>query len=170
MCTPYQALYKQENGFTLIELIAVLVLVAILAGTLSAKLIPSRSFELLASRDRLISAFSSAQQLAMAQSARVQFLILAPASSGEGYRLDIRQDNNANSVFASDESIRIDGQQYPIVLSSAHILSHSGFNIIADGSAPFNIDRLGATSGATITLSQGADTVNINVSALGNIE
>lgn len=149
------ALYKAQTnkGFTLLELIAVLVLVGILAGTVSARLLPSDTFQLQSSRDQVVTAFFAAQQRAMAQTNSVRLSLVSPN------QIDIREDTDGDGDFNDESSLRLGGTGYPVTLLSHQTIS----------AAIFDFDRLGKTSASTLTLSQGSDSVNISVTATGYI-
>ena len=140
-------------GFTLIELISVLVLVAILATTFISKTTPSNSFQIQASRDQLVAAFFIAQQKAMVQSQAIQL-------STSGTTIDIRQNADANGVFSSTESMTVGGISYPIEILPNQSLS----------SSIFVYDRLGQTTAGSVTLTQGTGRVDVVVSATGFAE
>ena len=141
---------KQANGFSLVELIAVLVILGVLASTATSILLPSRTLQLQAARDQVIAALFAAQQLAMTQSGGVR------ASVGAG-QIDIREDLNSNGDFSDDVSQRVGGVQYPISLLKSQSIS----------SLHFDYNRLGQTSGGLITLSQDSSAVVITVTDSG---
>ncbi len=127
-----------QRGFTLIELIAVMVIVGVMSVTLFSRLGSVNSTSVQASRDDLIAALFFAQQTAMARSG-VQLVVssssvsvtenLPPVTSLQSY-------NFANGVSAT-----------PLTLS---------------------YDKLGRTTSSTITLtnSVGASAM-VNVEASG---
>jgi MSHA pilin protein MshC len=141
------------KGFTLVELIAVLLIVGVLGTVVTTRLIPSSSFELQASRDQLVAAFLSAQQLAMAQQDRVRILT-------SGATVDIRRDQNGDGSFANSESVSIDGVQYPLSVSGATTFS----------STSFDFDRLGRTSSGFITLTLRSNNTVLTVNEAGYLE
>ena len=145
-------LSSKQCGFSLIELIAVLIIVGFITATATSTLIPSTSFQLQASRDQVVTAFFSAQQRAMVQ----QDAVAVFASANQ---IDIRQDSNNDSTFAASESIRVGGVQYPIALMANQTLS----------SATFQFDKLGYTTAGALTLSQSGANVVINVTATGYV-
>lgn len=141
----------REQGFTLLELIAVLALVGILATTVTTGLLPSASFQLQSSRDQVVTAFFSAQQRAMAQTNAVRLSI-----SGTN-QIDIREDTDSDGSFADESSSRLGGVQYPINLLANQSLTN----------ANFDFDRLGRTGAANLTLSQSGSSVTIAVTSTG---
>lgn len=143
----------KHKGFTLIELISILVIVSIISVTLIARSTPTDTFQLQASRDQLVAAFFSAQQKAMVQSQAIQL------STG-GNIIDIKQDTNSDGNFASEASLSIGGVAYPWPLRANQSLSDSTF--------VFN--RLGQTTAGAISVSMGESSVIVNVSATGFAE
>jgi len=139
-----------SRGFTLLELITVLVILAILTATAISNLVPSRTFQMQATRDTLVAAFYSSQQKAMMQSAPVRLITSINA-------IDIRIDSNNDGSFAINESVLLGGVQYPITINPAQSLT----------SHIIDFDRLGRTSSSTIVLSQSGSSVSINVSDNG---
>ncbi len=135
---------RRHLGFTLIELVAVLVLVGILGTTITTAVMPSDTFQMQSSRDQVVTAFFSAQQRAMAQTSPVSLVLSSPNT------VDVRQ---------SGSSIRAGGVQYPITLLPNQTLSAS----------TIAFDRLGRTSAVDLTLSQNGDSVTISVSSTGYI-
>ncbi len=144
----------KQAGFTLLELVAVMIIAAILAASAASKLFSNAPLELMATRDKVVAAFSSAQQLAMAQAVPVRF----STSSG---RIDIRQDTNTDDVFSASESVSIDGVQYPLPISTSQTMSAESFDFL---------NRLGRTSAGTITLSQDTSSVTISITTSGFIQ
>jgi len=144
----------KQLGFTIIELVAVLVLVGLLGATASSRLFSPSTFGLQASRDQVVSAFRSAQQLAMTQGLDVRF------SSSAG-SIDIRQDNNSDSIYGATESVRIDGVQYPFDFNTSQSLTISQFDFTTG---------LGRTSAGSITISQDGASVVVSVSSAGFVE
>jgi len=133
-----------QNGFTLVELISVLVIVAVIGVTASSRFISNTAFELQEGRDQIVLAFRSAQQLAMTQVASVSF-------SSSASTIDVRQDGS---------SVILNGLQYPVALENDQRVS----------SRTFNFDRLGRTDAGTLTLSKSGTSVSISVSSSGFIQ
>jgi MSHA pilin protein MshC len=142
-----------QAGFTLLELVAVLVIVGALAATSTSRIMPSSSLQLQSSRDQVVAAFFSAQQLAMAQAAPVRLTIIAPN------QIDIRQDSDGDGDFGDEASLQLAGTRYPFSLLVNQALTP----------AIFNFDRLGRTAATSLSLSQSDVSKEILVSATGYI-
>ncbi len=134
----------------MIELVAVLIIIGLLAATATSTLIPSTSFQLQASRDQIVTAFFSAQQKAMTQLDPVAVFTSAN-------QIDIRQDSNNDGTFTASESVTVGGVTYPVALLANQTLT----------GATFQFDRLGYTTPGSVTLSQNGANVAINVTATG---
>lgn len=141
---------KNQQGFSLVELITVLVIVGVLASVASSRMGPQATLQLQAGRDMVVSAFFVAQQTAMAQSQPVRVI------AGDG-RIDIRVDRNGDGLFSADESLSFAGTFYPRALPGNLQIS----------AASIDYDRLGHASPAQITLSQGGASVSLTISEAG---
>lgn len=150
-------LEKRIKGFTLFELVAVLVLLGILGSTFSAALLPSSSFQLQASRDQVVAAFVVAQQRSMSRLSSVRLSIETP--SGAPVLIDVREDSDADRDYDDETSIRTGGTSYPLRLLGNQRLTE----------AEFIFNRLGQTSSRELVLSQGSSFVNISVNRSGYI-
>ncbi|WP_086931228.1 GspH/FimT family pseudopilin [Agarilytica rhodophyticola] len=138
----------QVKGFSLVELIAILLLIAILGGAATSSLLPSTTFQLQASRDQIITAFFIAQQRAMVQTNPVRLVIRAPN------QVDVREISGS-----VDASINTSAVRYPI-----NLLDNQNLTPIA-----ITFDRLGrpTNGGATLTLNQNSESLQITISATG---
>ena len=132
---------RQERGFTLVELITVLILVSIISVTAVSKMSGVSSANLQASRDDLIAALFFAQQTAMARS-NIQLVVTA----------------NSVSVTENGAPIVVHSKGYPLTL--AHGVTASA--------ATLSYDKLGRTTATTISLSAaGGVSASIVVEASG---
>lgn len=143
----------KQAGFTLIELISILVIISVLSATLIARTMPSDTFQLQASRDQLVAAFFSAQQKAMVQAQAIQL-------STTGQIIDVKQDTDSDGDFTTEASLSMGGVAYPWSIRSNQSLSDSTF--------VFN--RLGQTTAGTVTISMAGKSVDVSVSATGFAE
>lgn len=140
----------RQSGFSLVELVAVMVIVGIVAAVGSSRIASQQGFQLQGGRDVLVSALFVAQQKAMSQTAPVQL-------TTAGSRVDIRLDTNGDGSFGAAESIHIAGQQYPITLpGSVSVSSHS-----------IQYDRLGRTAATTMIVSGASTSIAVQISATG---
>lgn len=145
-----KALSPKPRGYTLVELVAVLVLLGILSAAVFSRFTSPSVFELQAGRDQVVAAIHSAQQLAMAQRSRVRFL-------AQGNQISILLDTNGDGAFLSSEAITVDGVAYPYTLPSGQSIT----------AASFDFDRLGRTSAGAAVLSHQDASVTVNVTAVG---
>lgn len=140
------------TGFTLVELIAVLIVVGVLAAMVGSRMISQTTFQLQAGRDLLTTALFSAQQKAMVQLAPVRVLV-------SGSTIDIRLDMNGDGNFSNNESVYVAGSQYPLVVDGGVIFStHS-----------FDYNHLGHTTPAVISVGKGEQSIQVTVTATGYV-
>jgi len=132
---------NEQQGFTLIELVCVLVLVGLLSVTLVSRYDnTSISSALQAGRDDLITALFFAQQTAMARS-NIQTVVTS----------------SAVSVTESGTPIVVSKYGYPLSFPSG----------VTATAATFTYDKLGQTTAATITLSDSGLSVVVTVETTG---
>ena len=131
-----------ERGFTLIELISVVILISIISVTLFSRLGNIQTANLQASRDDLIAALFFAQQTAMARSG-IQLVLTG----------------NSVSVTENGSPIVVHSQGYPLNFPTG----------ISSTSGTFTyLDKLGQTNSGVIVLSNTTgQTVTITVEASG---
>ena len=137
-------------GFTMIELIAVMVIVGVVSVAAVGKFMSPDLYALQAARDQTILCIQGAQQLAMTQARSVRVLL-------SGSTLDVRKDANNDGVFASGESVMLGAVTYPIALGQG----------VSVSATTLNFNSLGEVAASTITLSQQSRSLNITVSATG---
>jgi MSHA pilin protein MshC len=131
-----------QRGFTLIELIAVMVIVGVMSVSLSSRLGSMNSTKIQAGRDDLIAALFFAQQTAMARSG-IQLIVTT----------------NAVSVTENGTPIIVHSQAYPLSFSSG---------VTATTPLVFTYDKLGRTTAAVITLAgTGGFGATVTVEASG---
>ncbi len=132
---------RTQQGFTLIELITVMILVGIISVTLFSRLGSVNSANIQAGRDDLIAALFFAQQSAMARS-NIQLIL----------------STNSVSVTENGTPIKVHAQGYPLTLPSGVTVTPM----------TLTYDKLGRTTAATITLSAtGGLTASITLEASG---
>jgi MSHA pilin protein MshC len=130
----------REKGFTLIELISIMILISILSVVLFSRLGATTTAVVLGSRDDIIAAFSLAQQTAMMRS-------------------------NVTLVITTT-SISVNENGNPIVGSSYPLNMPSGVNL-APAPATFSFDKLGRTTSNTITVTGSGASAQIAVQSSG---
>lgn len=142
--------YKRAQGFSLVELIAVLVIVAIVGGVAISRSLPSTSLQLLAARDLLITSVLLAQQKAMSQSAPVVLVTAA-------HQIQIKLLPSDDSSSAVTQARRVSGMSFPLYLPADIQLNH----------AQLQFDHLGHTEPTLLTISKGAASVTVSVNEVG---
>lgn len=140
-----------SSGFSLIELVAVMVIVSVLATVAVVRIMPSAVHEIQAAKDQLASALAYAQQRALYTPYTVRVIL-------SGNQIDIREDINNDSSYSESERIRHGAVQYPLSLVnqvqvSSHVLDYDTLGEIA---AP-----------TTVTLSKGSRSVSLAISLSG---
>lgn len=139
------------SGFSLIELVAVMVIVAVLATVAVVRIMPSAVFELQAAKDQLTSSLAFAQQRALYTPNTVRVML-------SGGQIDIREDVNGDSSYAESERIRHGAVQYPLVL----------VNNVQASTEVIDFDTLGeVATPVSVVLSKGSRSVSVAVSLSG---
>jgi len=132
---------KRERGFTLIELIAVMIIIGIISVSLFSRLGNVTSANLQAGRDDLIAALFFAQQTAMARSG-IQAIVTA----------------SSVSVTENGTPLVVHEKGYPLSFPSG----------VTATPATFTYDKLGRTTAATINLtSTSGASASVTVEASG---
>ena len=132
---------RGEQGFTLIELIAVIILISIMSVTLFSRLGSVNSANIQAGRDDLIAALFFAQQTAMARN-NIQLIITV----------------NTVSVTENGIPIKVHAQGYPLAFPSG----------VTTTPVTLSYDKLGRTTATTISLSAtGGLSASITLEASG---
>lgn len=141
---------KKAQGFTLVELITVMVILGVLGASFASRMMPHTTLQLQGGRDLAISAFFMAQQKAMSQNYATQVLT-------DGNTIDVRLDQNQDDIFSADESIRLASSAYPLSVGGGIVLN----------ATQFVFDRLGHTTAGSVQLSKGDASVTITVTGTG---
>ncbi len=132
-----------------------MVLVGLLAAAASSRFFGNDIQRIQKSRDHLVAAFFSAQQLAMAQRDPVRLVVQTNSTSGLD-EIDLQQNSGAGFT-----SLRFwDGQNYPLALDADQGLT----------AATFNFDRLGQTAARNLTLTQGSSSTTISINEAGFVQ
>lgn len=135
---------KQERGFTLIELITIIIMIGIIGSQVYPRFLDSDVFQVQQSRDDTVAALLFAQQVAMARDSAsnpIRFV-----SSGNSITV---QENGSDLINGS--------LQYPFNLPAGISLE----------TATLNYDKLGRTTATGLTLSKGSNSVEIQISGSG---
>lgn len=134
---------KRQKGFTLIELIAILVILGAVAVTASARFASTDLARLQASRDDLVAALFFAQQIALARSSNTNPIAVTVSSGGV-------------SVTENGTPVGVHQVTFPAGVTAS--------------AANINYDKLGRTTNGTvaITLSAGGgNEATVTVSGSG---
>jgi MSHA pilin protein MshC len=129
-----------QRGFTLIELIAVMIIVGVMSVVLFSRIGSFSHSNVQAGRDDLIAALFFAQQSAMARSS-IQLTVTA----------------NSVSVEENGTPIVVHSQGYPLAFQ----------NGVSATPAIFSYNKLGGTTAGTITLSGNGASASVSVEASG---
>ena len=134
---------RNERGFTLIELITVIILVSIISVTLFSRLGNVSNANLQAGRDDLIAALFFAQQTAMARS-----------------NIKLILTNNSVSVTENGIPLNVHSQGYPLNFPS-------GITTTPQTLTYDKLGRIAVPSAILITLSANTATAVVTVEASG---
>ncbi len=151
-----RSLVSDLSGFTLVELICVMVIVSLLAAIAIPRMMSPSVLALQSAKDQLLLSLSYAQQKALSAPYAVQLVTSSNL-------IDVRQDKNADGFFSESERVRVGGTTFPIALSAPLTLS----------SHTLLYNSLGETQPAQIQLYQdelkrsGAPKVIVTVSGSG---
>lgn len=140
-------MYKRDycSGFSLIELIAVIVIMAVLALVVSPSFFGRDAASVQTTRNNIIMAFSQAQQIAMAQ------------GNASVVLTETSVDVQANNV-----SVSWPGTSYPYSFPSDTLVTNTAT------AGTWTFDKLGRTQAGTVVISgQQSVTQSITVEASG---
>lgn len=145
---PVMIMGRRIQGFSIIELIAVLVIVGVLTLTVALRLGDGSAASVQSSRDLLATAVFSAQQIAMARGGPDNPVVLVVTAS-------------SLSITEAGQPVDGPGGQYPLALPG-------GARVLAGvGSYPF--DKLGRTQAASFTLERGGVSAQVTLEASGYV-
>ena len=139
---------KQERGFTLIELIAVIILLAIISAAIGSHFSDQKAASVQSSRDDVIAALFFAQQTAMARG---------------GVEVSINSEGNSITVTENGAPIKLHSDAYPLSFPE-------GIEVKVDPEdlGVISYNKLGqASSPATITVKRGNVSATINLETSG---
>ncbi|AQT59086.1 type II secretion system protein [Cellvibrio sp. PSBB023] len=125
---------KAEQGFSLLELITVMILLGILSVTLFSRLGPVSTAAVQSGRDDIIAALFFAQQTAMMRSS--------------GGNIVLQLTTHSVSVTENGQPIRVAADYYPLALPQG----------VSATPATFVFDKLGRTTANSITLTGSGNT------------
>lgn len=120
-----------------------MLIVGILSVSAISKISSSTTMQLQSSRDTLVAAFRSAQQLAMVRQSAVM----------------LTTTNSTIEIQVDGANASVGGVQYPVTLVPGQTLT----------AASFTFNRLGHTAAATLALSQKGDVVTVAIDSSGYI-
>ena len=161
---------RSNNGFTIIELVAVLVLIGVLAGTTYSRWFASDSFESSATVADITSVARLAQRIAISKPANI--ITLEVNNVAGTWQLAVMEDDGGtiSTLFeinnASGNTISVSGVTGPVTLSAANDLIVN-YDSLGNVSA-LNVggSSLGENLGVTISVSIDAPK-NMCISPLG---
>lgn len=137
---------KSAQGFTLVELVSIIVVLSIISVTVLNSRGNSDAQRVQASRDQVLLALRSARHLAMAKS-----------SSGRSIQFIALASNDSIDVRDAGASVSLGAASYPYVLGA-------GIEIT---DASFSFDKMGRTSPGSISISAKDASATVSVSANG---
>ncbi|MBW8182822.1 type II secretion system protein [Shewanella nanhaiensis] len=154
-----EKLIRRETGFTLVELVTTIILIAILSVVVLPRMLTNSSYSAFTLRDEFISELRKAQLLAMNNQGRCYRV----AVDSQGYQLQRFGDLTCTTTTSPTESKR-------------HFEGGARLSLISSASNSFNIDFSGNSHGVTNLACSGAcinvvadATLTINVESQGYI-
>lgn len=139
-------LYTDQKGFSLIELIAVIIILGIVSVLVFGRFTNADTAAVQSGRDQVLNALFVAQQLAMVRDAGSDTIQVAIT----GDSADITENGN---------SLNRSGVQYPLALPEGVA--------VTGGTGVYTYDKLGRTTPAVIALSRGGTSASIRLEASG---
>ncbi|WP_347330943.1 type II secretion system protein [Marinimicrobium locisalis] len=137
---------RAQRGFSLIELIAVIIVLGIISVVALPRFYSTDVAAVQSARDQTLTAFSTAQQLAMAR-------------ASDANPIQITVSANSLNVTENGNSVTATGSPYPITLPQGVT--------ITGGTGSYAFDKLGRTSEGQLVIARGSTSATINVEASG---
>ncbi|WP_299772846.1 hypothetical protein [uncultured Pseudoteredinibacter sp.] len=137
---------KRPEGFTLVELVSIIVILAIISITVMGVSNSGDAQRVQASRDQVLLALRSARHLAMAK-----------AGAGRSIEFVALASNDSIDVQDAGSSVSLGAANYPYVLGQGIEISD----------ATFRFDKMGRTTAGSISISASDASVTVSVSANG---
>ena len=149
-----------RKGFTLIELVIIIILIGIIAVVVAPKLGDVTTTKASSFRDKLKADIRYAQNLAMSQNRRYRVFFNTAPSPNPGYA--VVNDANGNGTWGEAGEIAMDpagGGNLSITLNAGQ---YAGITVSTPAGGFIEFNSLGApTAAATLTITPGGQTVTI---------
>jgi len=146
VCAMYNG--RKSSGFSLIELIAVITLLGIISVVALPRFYNTDAAAIQSARDQVLSAFFTAQQIAMAR-----------ASSSNAVQVNVVE--SGLNVTENGSPAVANGGTYPLTLPEGVA--------ITDGTGTYSFDKLGRTDPGQIVLTRGSTSATVRVEASGYV-
>ncbi|WP_193744955.1 Tfp pilus assembly protein FimT/FimU [Marinimicrobium sp. LS-A18] len=143
-CAMYNG--RKSSGFSLIELIAVIILLGIISVVALPRFYNTDAAAIQSARDQVLSALFTAQQLAMARASTSNTIQVNVVTSG------LNVTENGTPVAAT-------GGTYPLTLPEGVT--------ITTGTGTYSFDKLGRTDPGQIVMTRGSTSATVRVEASG---
>ncbi len=139
---------RAQRGFSLLELIAVIIVLGVISVVATSRFSNTDVAAVQSARDQALTAFFTAQQLAMAR-------------ASDANPIQITVTANSLNVTESGTSVTSTGTPYPITLPQGVT--------ITSGTGSYSFDKLGRTSEGQLVIARGSTSATINVEASGYV-
>jgi prepilin-type N-terminal cleavage/methylation domain-containing protein len=149
-----------RKGFTLIELVIIIILIGIIAVVVAPKLGDVTTTKASSFRDKLKADIRYAQNLAMSQNRRYRVFFNTAPSPNPGYA--VVNDANGNGTWGEAGEIAMDpagGGNLSVTLNAGQ---YAGITVSTPAGGFIEFNSLGTpTAAATLTITPGGQTVTI---------
>lgn len=136
----------KSSGFSLIELVAVIIVLGVISVVALPRFYSTDVAAVQSARDQTLTAFFTAQQVAMAR-----------ANDDNPVQLTVTA--NSLNVTESGTPVVATGSSYPVTLPQG--------TAITSGTGSYEFDKLGRTSSGQLIIERGSTSATINVEATG---